>query len=193
METSNVTTANVLEDRISEIERQMYGIGKIITVDDPQPESNVIENLLHVHTLISSAVTGREKANAAIKRLPELNTYIDATSEESDLTTDAKKQYLLAIEPEIQNSYELLTKMQELMPVLDTDRLQEAPQLTSKLNELNLLYLNTQNNSKALTENVLKLISKYNSVINIVTKNLIALDAAVTAAEIAAMPKKQLD
>jgi len=66
----------LLEDRIANLEKQVYGLGKTINIDDPAPPNAIIECLLDINSLPSLALLGREKPNALIKRLPELNGYL---------------------------------------------------------------------------------------------------------------------
>lgn len=190
---SRMGTIELLEDRIAHLEKQIYGLTKANQYNDTPPENPVTDQLSNVNTLISSAMSGREKANAMMKRLPELNSYLDPEFESVEIPTEAKLQLLLAMAPEIQKNYELLQQMQELMHVLETDRLRDVPELSNQLNTLNLSYLKLYEGSQGLNNHINEIFSKYNEVITSISESLIAIDATVTAAEIAAMPKKQLD
>lgn len=183
----------LLEDRIANLEKQVHGLGKTISMDDPAPPNTIIERLLDVNSLLSSALSGREKPNALIKRLPELNGYLEPVSEDFDIPTSAKAQLLLTMEPEIMENDKLLTKVQELVPILESDRIKNVPELNSTFNKISLSYLKVYEDSKELNTHVHDLLSKYNAVITSISESLITLDAAVTAAEIAAKPTKQID
>lgn len=191
--TFRMTTIELLEDRIMELEKQIYGLAKKNETNDISLENPVVDNILHVNTLISSAMSGREKANLMIKRLPELNNYLDPITESSEIPIEAKVQLLLAMAPEIKQNYEMLKQVQELVPVLETDRLKNVPELTNKLNDLNLTYLKLYEDTQGLNNHINEVFSKYNEVITSISKSLITIDAIVTAAEIAKIPKKQLD
>lgn len=182
----------LLEDRVIELEKKIYGFTKKKENNDTL-ENPVIDNILHVNTLVSSAMSGREKANLMIKRLPELNIYLDPIIESSEIPIEAKLQLLLAMASEIKQNHEMLKQMQELTPVLETDRLRNVPELTNKLNDLNLSYLKLYEDTQGLNNHINEVFSKYNDVITSISKSLITIDAIVTTAEIAAMPKKQLD
>lgn len=188
-----MTTIELLEDRIAAMEKQIYGLMKIKDNNDTSSESAVIDNLLHVNTLISSATSGREKANAVIKRLAELNSYLDPMVETLEIPIEAKYQLLMAMAPEIKQNYGQLKLVQELMPVLETDPLRDVPDLTNKLNDVNLTYLKLYEAIQGLNEHINEVFSKYNEVVTSISRSLIAIHAVVTEAEIAAMPKKQLD
>ncbi|XP_072764080.1 dynactin subunit 3 [Anoplolepis gracilipes] len=188
-----MSSVKLLEDRIANLEKQVYGLGKTISIDDPVPPNAIIERLLEVNSLISSALSGREKPNAIIKRLPELNNYLEPVSEDFDIPVSAKAQLLLTMEPEIIENDNLLTKVQELLPVLESERIKNVPELNSTFNKISLSYLKAHEDSKELSTHIHDLLSKYNAVISSISESLITLDAAVTAAEIAAKPKKQTD
>ncbi|XP_003699586.1 dynactin subunit 3 [Megachile rotundata] len=186
-------TIELLEDRIANLEKQIYGLTKANQTIDTIPKNPVTDQLLNVNTLITSALSRREKANAAVERLPELNDYLDPVCESLEIPAEAKVQLLLAMAPEIKKNYEMLKQMQELMPVLETDHLKDVPELSNKLSTLNLSYLKLHDESQELNNHINELLSKYNEVITGISKSLIAMDATVLDAEIAAMPKKQLD
>ncbi|XP_071647946.1 dynactin subunit 3 [Temnothorax longispinosus] len=188
-----MSAVKLLEDRIANLEKQVYGLGKMMSVDDPAPPNAVVDRLADVNSLISSALSGREKPNAVIKRLPELNGYLEPTSEEIDMPASAKAQLLLTMEPEILENHKLLTKVQELAPVLESERIKDSPELNNTFNKISLSYLEAYKDSKELSAHVHELLSKYNAVINSISESLIILDNAVTAAEVAAKPKKQAD
>lgn len=183
----------LLEDRIAGLEKQVYGLSKVMSTDDPAPSNAIIDRLTDVNSLISSAISGRERPNVLIKRLPELNGYLEPTSEDVDMPATAKAQLLLTMEPEIMENHKLLIKMQELAPVLESERIKNTPELNNKFNKLSLSYLDAYDDFKELDAHVHDLLSKYNAVINSISESLIILDNAVTAAEIAAKPKKQAD
>lgn len=188
-----MSSVKLLEDRIANLEKQVYGLGKIMNIDDPESPNAIIDRLTDVNSLLSSALSGREKPNALIKRLPELNGYLEPTSEDVDMPTSAKAQLLLTMEPEIMDNHKLLTKVQELAPLLESERIKDAPELNNTFNKISLSYLEAYEDSKELNAHVHDLLSKYNAVINSISESLIILDNAVTAAEIAAKPKKQID
>ncbi|GAB1869766.1 Dynactin subunit 3 [Camponotus japonicus] len=188
-----MSSVKLLEDRIANLEKQVYGLGKTISIDDPAPSNAIIERLLDVNSLLSSALSGREKPNALIKRLPELNGYLEPVSEGFDIPVSAKAQLLLTMEPEIIENDKLLTKVQELAPILESERIKNVPELNSTFNKISLSYLKAYEDSEELSTHVHDLLSKYNAVVSSISESLITLDAAVTAAEIAAKPKKQID
>lgn len=183
----------ILEDRVASLEKQIYGTGRTPVAGSALPETPVIENLVNANVFVSSALSGRENANALINRLPELSSYLEPHFEDSELQTEAKLEFILATELEIRENLRLLTEMQKLVPVLETDRIRDVPELSKKLSSITLNYLKMHEQSKTLTGEIHKLFSKYNSIIISISESLIAMDAAISAAEITAMAKKEID
>jgi len=50
-----------LENRIVELEKKIFGYGRKGHASNTMPENNMIESLTSANTLISSALSGREK------------------------------------------------------------------------------------------------------------------------------------
>ncbi|XP_078052052.1 dynactin subunit 3 [Augochlora pura] len=187
-----MTTIELLESRIAELEKCVFGLKEASGNNGTPPENPVIHSLLDVNTLVSSAMSGRKHANMLIQRLPELNRYLDPVADSTELPIEAKLQLLLTMAPEIKQNCDMLHQMQELMPVLETDKIRDVPELSKKLNDLNLSYLKIHENNQDLNSHINEVFSKYNEVITSITKSFITIDAAVTAAELS-MVKKKVD
>ena len=188
-----VDSIQILEERVTALEKQVYGTNKTFVADEKLPETSVIESLMSINVFISSALSGRDNANTLMNRLSELNSYLDPHFEDCDLQTDAKLEFILAMECEIKENLRLLTEMQKLMPLLETDRIRNVPELSKKLNSITLNYLKMNDESKILTDEIHDLFTKYNSIITSISESLIAMDASITNAEIAAVPQKPKD
>lgn len=188
-----MSSIELLEERIAELEKRVFNAGDIPSADDAGAENTVVDNLLHAHTLVSSAFSGREKGNAILKRLQELDSYMDPNFENQDLQLEAKAELILTLEPELRENARLLAKLEELVPILESDRYRSVPEATGKLNNLTLSYSKLNDASEEITSEIRQVFDKYNSVLNSISRSLIILDANVTAAENAARPVKQID
>ncbi|KOC69874.1 Dynactin subunit 3 [Habropoda laboriosa] len=188
-----MATIELLADRITDLEKRIHGLMKTTETNDTSLENSVIHNLLDVNTLISSAMSGRENINLITKRLPELNSYLDPLVESSEIPVEAKFQFLSAMTREIKQNYEMLKEIQELMSILESDHLKDVPELTNKLNDLNLTYLKLYEAVQGFNSRVNEFFSKYNEVITSISKSLITVDRIVTIAEIEAKPMEERD
>lgn len=188
-----MSSIELLEERIAELEKQVFSAEKRQQIDDPLIENSIVDNVLHAQTLISSAYSGREKANFVFKRIAELDSYLDPNFENSDLQTFAKAELILSLEPEIRENAALLTKLEELLPILESERYKNVPEAMNKVNSLTLSYTKLNEDYEELTSEIREVFTKYNSVMESISMSLIGLDAVVTTAENAAMPVKRID
>lgn len=184
---------DILEHRIAELEKKVFGYGRKTNAPYPMPDSNIIDSLSSANTLISSALSGREKLNTIIQRLPELKSYTESDFEEMDLQTDRKLEYILSMESEIRESAQRLKQLHELLPVLDSDRFKNLPELIEKLDKLTVNYVDLGGKTGDVKGESQNLISRYNEILTNISKNLIILDADITELEKKNEPKKVLD
>ncbi|XP_044009317.1 uncharacterized protein LOC122853119 [Aphidius gifuensis] len=178
------TPIDILESRISELEIQVYGKNDMKSlVDTPSPDSSILDNLLHVNTLVSSSLSGRKNTNALVTRLLELNDLLDMSNKDDDVQTESKAEILLTMENDFHKNLEHLNKIQELSSSLDADELKYIPELTPKIETMALNYLQNYEKSTKISNDIQDMFSKYNSIINTISKSMVTLDAAISAAE----------
>ncbi|NP_001177690.1 dynactin subunit 3 isoform X1 [Nasonia vitripennis] len=183
----------ILENRINELEKKIYGLEKKPNTEGPMPENSIIESVAHANTLISSALSGREKINTLVKRWPELESYTESDFEPTDLQTEVKLEYILAVEPEIRENAQRLIQLKELLPVLESDRFKNLPELSEKLHDLSLMYVDLGEKAEQVNSETRSMINRYNDIIMNVSKTLIALETEVSELERKAEPKKVMD
>lgn len=184
---------DILENRIVELEKKVFGYGRKGNAHNPMPENNIIESLSSANTLISSALSGREKINAVIQRLPELKSYTESDFEPMDVQVDRKLEYIISMESEIRENAQKLKQLQELVPVLDSDRFKNLPELAEKLDKLTINYVDLGGKTGVIKDESQDLIARYNEILTNISKNLIILDADITELEKKNEPKKVLD
>lgn len=184
-----MSTLDLLEERIEELEKHIYGSKK--ERGSTSSGNSVIENILHANTLISSALKGREQVNTLIKRLPELDSSLYSTLDDGDLQTVAKLKLLLAVENETKENWETIKKIKSLMPVLETDKFKDLPELSQKLDTISLTYLKANEEAEALNKDVDQMCTKYNDILTEISTILRDFDHAITAAELKALASKK--
>lgn len=188
-----MSVEEILEKRICDLEKKIYGLEKKPNVEGPMPENNIIESVAHANTLISSALSGREKINTLIQRLPELESYTESDFEPTELQTNVKLEYILAMEPEIRENAQRLIQLKELLPVLESDRFKNLPEMSEKLHDISLKYVEFGEQAEEVNSDTRSMINRYNDIITNVSKTLIALDTEVSELERKAEPKKVID
>lgn len=184
---------DILENRIAELEKKIFGLEGKPKDGSSASESSIVEQVEHVNTLISSALSGREKLNTLIQRLPELEEYSKTDFEPVDQDIAMKLEYILTMEPEIRENVRRLNKLKELMPVLDSDRFNSVPEMSEKLASSSLRFIDLGNQASQVDEATKTMINRYNDIITNVSKTLIAMDADITLLEKEAEPKKVME
>ncbi|XP_076620699.1 uncharacterized protein LOC143341624 [Colletes latitarsis] len=184
---------DLLEDRITDLEKRVYGLKKTNVIDNTFPEISVIDSLLHANTLISSALSGRENANTMIERLSELNVDIVSLVDLLKLSTEGVCQFLLTVMSDLKKSCDMLSCLQELSSLLETDELRDIPIVSDKLNDISSAYLKFYMVIRDQTSQINTFFFNFNEIISSISKLLIVLNGQLLRAEIASAPKKQID
>jgi len=190
---SEETSEEILEARIAELEKKIFGFQGRLKGGNAVPETNVLDNIDHVNTLITSALSGRERLNTLIQRIPELEEMAKTDFEPVDQQLDMKLEYILAMEPEIRENAERLKKLQELLPILDSNRFNNLPEMTEKLSKLSLDYMELGDETGKIDQEAKDIVSRYNEIITNISKTLIYLNNEVSELEKEAEPKKVVD
>ncbi|XP_014210431.1 dynactin subunit 3 [Copidosoma floridanum] len=187
------TTEEILEKRIAELEKKIFGLEGKPSDESLMPESTIIESMEQAQTMISSALSGREKLSALMERLPELEEYENAVLEPTDPQIDVKLEYILAMESEIRQYVENLKTIKELMPVLDSNRFDNLPEMAEKLTNLSLQHIELGDQVNTVDSATKELMTRYNNIITNISQTLIALDTEITKLEKEKEPKKVID
>lgn len=115
-----------------------------------------------------------------MKRLDELEKYLDPSFELIDSgNLNAKLAVVLSTEPELHEYAGSLQKIHDLTPVLNSNNLQEIPNLSSKLQELIIFSLQNQNEVEKVSEGTVQLIHQYNSIMQSMSRSFDQLNELV--------------
>lgn len=168
---------------------------KVLPIEKQEENVNqsVSEMLIQINTLISSALSCREVVTAILTRMTELNQYLDPNFYENRLSTAAKKQFILAIYPEVKKYGESIQRLKSLVPVLDSEHLQNTPSLIPKLEQLSLSTLKTHEESQEVSRSIAEALQQYNNIIYSITQTFVQLEEMVTQLEFEMKPKISLE
>lgn len=175
-----------IEERVEELERQILSKREFLKVYTP-----IVDNLSSSNSLLLSATSSREKIAMAVKRLSELQKYLDSTYdivEPADI--EAMYELVLLYEPVLRDNLELLQQINDLSSVLNSEHMKHVPDFNQRLEKL--LFLNVENETAAIKQcaDVSKLSAQYNGLITQISNALVRMDEIVTTCEIACKPKK---
>ncbi|XP_046990034.1 dynactin subunit 3-like [Schistocerca americana] len=184
-EMSESEMLDVVEARITLLEKQILG-----KRDVPENYTPVSEAISRTSSHLQSAISGREKITAVMKRLSELEKYLNPSNDmlgAADI--DAMYQTILLSEPLLRNNVVLLNQIKELEPVLNSEHTKNVPALSKRLEQLALTNLELKDKADDLCGNFRDYIQEYNSVITEISRALVKFDACLTRLEIEAQPK----
>lgn len=146
-------------------------------------QSAISDMLIQTNTLISSALSGREVVTAILQRMTELNQYLDPNFYENYLDNASKRQFILTLYPEIKKYGESIQRLKSLIPVLDSEHLNNVPSLCPKLEQLTLTNLQMYEESQQVSQSIAKALQQYNEIIYSITRTFIQLEEIVTHLE----------
>lgn len=182
----------LIEERITSMELQVFGKRNPHNFEF-NTGTSVTQSLHDINVLILSALAGRETTTRTLTRLPELNECMDPHYEDSFLDTDAKLEYILAMEPVIRAIGNQLTAMAKYEKVLDDPVLTSAPDNTNQLDQVAIKYLSLKIDCDKVSSDIILAMRKYNEIVKMISLNFSQLERTVTDLEIQAQPKKALE
>lgn len=191
MGSAEVNVLDVIEKRIEDVEKVLFGHTNVVNAD--KPENTLLDSLGNANTFISSALSGRENINALIARLPELEKLTDSDFSTLDVLPQTQQEYLIAKDEEIRELVKMLAKFKELLPLLDSDRFRNVLDKSEKLNELILHYIDLYKQTEVLQKETREMLDRYNDTIENLSKIVIAADSKLTEVEKKLAPKRVVD
>lgn len=177
---------DLLERRIAALELKVLPLESTM---EENASTSVADMLIQINTLISSALSCRDVVTAILNRMNELNEYLDPSFYENRMDTDAKRQFILAVYPEIKNYGESIQKLKKLVPILDSEPLNNVPSLVPKLEQLTIANLNTQEENQQVSKNIANALQQYNDIIYCITRTFVQLEEVITQLELEMKPK----
>ncbi|XP_054272371.1 uncharacterized protein LOC128992691 [Macrosteles quadrilineatus] len=181
----------VLEDRVRLLELRVFGESQ--GEDVALPQSSAVDSLLEVQRVVSSALSGREKITAAVKRLDQLEAVLDPMFEDSVIDSAAKVAFILSMESHLEEVTRQLVRLKELSPSLESEQLRNIPLLLRQLAKLTTTMVEQREKYELVDDGIQDLVSRYTEVINGITAVFATLDNLVTELEIKALPKPVID
>lgn len=183
---------DVLEERLRRLEEAITGNANINELGT----SKLAEAIDELNNRINIALTGRERIQSLIKRIPEMNSLLDSRIYDDDdhvLDATVKMNIILAEEQCIEDITTQLEKIDEMKSVLDSEHIKHVPNMTEKLTQLKLIQLSQKEEADSISNEVRDLLESYNNTILTTSQLFSKWDTIVTKAEIAAAPKKTVE
>ncbi|KAJ8971948.1 hypothetical protein NQ314_000465 [Rhamnusium bicolor] len=124
----------------------------------------ITDLLLQTYTMITSALSCREAIISILQHMTTINEYLDPTSGENILEVEAKRHYLLELYPELKDTVRLIRSFENLLLYTDSGNILKITELSEKLDRLAVTNLNIYEESREVTQNILKSLQKYNDI-----------------------------
>lgn len=179
---------DVLERRLEVLEKQI--LGKLTDVEKLQ---DVTELLIHTKMMITSALSLRDGINSVLEKMSTLNEYLDPTYSANDLEIELKRQSVMLLYPELKDISNQIKKFEALKPAVDSKAILQITDRLDKLNELAVANLQIFEESRAVTNNILKALQNYNDVILSIRQLFAKLDNSITELEVSLQPKVKIE
>lgn len=126
----------ILQNRIEQLEAKL-GINIGSPVDGQQGDSATM-NLLNAAQAINNATAGQENLSDARNMASELNNYTDPNLAENMQQNNMHMHEVVAAEPVIQHHCHCMQRCKQAAPVLESESIQQVPQLQTTVNKLQM-------------------------------------------------------
>eukprot|EP00088_Acartia_fossae_P053961 TRINITY_DN6165_c0_g1_i7.p1 TRINITY_DN6165_c0_g1~~TRINITY_DN6165_c0_g1_i7.p1 ORF type:complete len:185 (+),score=55.12 TRINITY_DN6165_c0_g1_i7:34-588(+) len=168
-----------LTKRLEKLEHSIWGENKAKTMSTP-----LVQNIAELSTDVGNSLAGHDRITPIIKRLDELEMYLDPVFGENTSQTDRVKQSIvLSQEAEIQKNLDTLEKIHGMTGELSGDRLTDMPAAKTKLEQLHKIQLEERRHADEINKQTLELVEKYNEIIASMNQAFIQAEAEVAALE----------
>lgn len=188
-------TIDILEDRVKNLENLVFG-----SSDKDVECPKCVESLHNVHSKMMVSVAGHKNIAESFSKLEQIQKYLDPEyTDELTLTPPAKLEMILAEEDLIKETASSMEKLKILEEVISSEHIKGTPFFSSaassheKMQALSQIHLKQQDEAAILTENVRRLLTSYNMIVTLLSKQFVLWDKMLTELEIQAKPVKKIE
>ncbi|KAG8228416.1 hypothetical protein J437_LFUL003889 [Ladona fulva] len=184
-----VDPLDVLDARVKLLESRVLGKKGKVDV-----KSSVMDSIMVINTQIVNALAGREQVTTVLKRLDELEKYMDPSfGDINPLSLKAKLEVVQSMEGELEQNLKYYQRLQQLKSELDSEHIKNVPALKSKLDNLIVIELQNRERYEKVSKEIRDMIQQYNEIVSSLSKSFVKWDAALTKCEMDAQVKKPID
>uniref|UniRef100_T1JJY4 Dynactin subunit 3 n=1 Tax=Strigamia maritima TaxID=126957 RepID=T1JJY4_STRMM len=169
-----------LEEQLKSLEIRVFGGDNT----NATGYSKCVDRVAYFNNRLNSAITGRDKITNMLKKLDNIEKYLDPEYVDClTLPDDAKLQLITAQEKIITDTVARLEEIEKLKPVLNSEHIKNTPNLSNELLRLSEIEIKQQEEVNSLCSEVEPLVASYNSIIQTLTKQFIQWDDLTTKLE----------
>jgi dynactin 3 len=178
------------------IEKRIDNLNKILGTTTPATHDageNLTDSLLSANTLISSAVSGRDKITPVIDRVAELETYLDPTYVDERQNIKAKEVYINTVANDIAGNFDALNQIKSLEATLGAEYFRNIPDVTDKLAAMNEVAAEYKQKSDLFEESLMLAMQRYSEIQNNIKDSLQSMNDRIDQIEAKVKKTKKAD
>jgi len=171
---------SALSRRVEKMEERVWGSGP------RNSQKSITHGLAEYSTDVGNSLAVHDRILPIMKRIDELEMYLDPMFAENCSQTDRVKQsIILSQADQIEDEYNHLEQIKNLSGELNDagGHLNHIGEVSSRLQGLKQIQLEERQHGDSLNKQTLELVEKYNTIISSLTQAFIQADATVSAAE----------
>ncbi|CAL4151527.1 unnamed protein product, partial [Meganyctiphanes norvegica] len=129
----------------------------------------VVPTLANLGGQLGAALGTRDRMMMVMKRLDELQRYLDPTYGESlELSDNVKLDLVLNREEQLQQQHQQLNKMHELKHVLDSEHISDAASLSDQLIQVANAHAQQEDAASRQAADINNMLDQYNSIVSFI-------------------------
>merc|ERR1712226_275203 len=170
------------DESIETIEARTHQLERVLQSSHADTDGTpILPRLTGISKEVGQALSGRDRIAPLIRRLKELQCYLEPTFGESKgLSAHVKADIILASRAKLIDSQLSMSDVASKAKVLDMT-LEELPQ--DKLVKLAEIHTDQEERAEALGQSTLDLIAQYNDIMATITETFVRYDEVLKAAE----------
>lgn len=182
-------------EALDAIERRIDNLSRIVgsLPEDENKSENLTDSLISANTLISSAMSGRQKISDIVERANELEHYLDPAFLDEKQDVKAKEVYVNTVAPELAANFEQLEQIKKLEPSLGAEYFRNIPDVTDKLKAMNDTTIELCQKNDLLEESLTIAMQRYDEIQSGIKDSLKVLNDRIDALEDRLKQKKKSD
>lgn len=180
-------------DRLSNILGPIPGDATDSNASAVQGGENLVDSLLSANTLLSSAISGREKIAKAVNRTAELESYLDPAYLDERQEAKAKEVYINTVATDLATSFEMLDKIKQLEPTLGAEYFRNIPDVTDQIRHMNNAASEHVQENELIEQSLILAMQRYSEIQTGIRDALAAMNERIDTIEGRLKPKTKPD
>ena len=141
----------------------------------------VVPYLVDYSNDLGNGLAGNDRIGPLLKRLDELETYLDPLYGETESSSLGVKMSLAESQfGMVKENQRMLERLEQLKPVLEANNINKMTELQPKMAELNKIQFEQREQGEQMSAETLELVQKYNDIIASLSQAFLQADSIVS-------------